>query len=465
MSVALRAYQAAALEALRREVGAQRAAAAMRPASVVLAMPTGAGKTTIGAAIAEGAQRRGRRLVVLTHLAEIHGQWVTRLAGIGIVPGVVTADRTWGVDRPVQVAMVQTLVARSHAPDAEVVLVDEAHHVAADTWARVVAAYAGAQAIVGLTATPERGDGRGLADAFRTLLVGAHVDELVDAGWLLPVRVIAPARPQRELAMAPEDAYATHCAGRRAIVFAANRSHSTKIVTAMSARGIRARHVDGDTPERTRASALAAFRSGELDVLSNVGLFAEGVDAPGTSAVIIARRIQSSSLWLQACGRGMRPRAGRAAPGEHAVVVDLRGSVYECGHPCVRRELTREGGFAQFTKAERLALRACASCGSVEPPNRPACSICGAVFPDPGAPTVREAPLAEVGRSVLVSQWAEKRRYFNVLMRRHSPDELVAAFRDRFGHRPPRRWWSSPTEAERTPDEGAHVLAENLGGG
>lgn len=462
----LRSYQGRALEALRREVGVQRAADAARAASAVLVMPTGSGKTTVGAAIAEGACRRGRRVLVLTHLAEIHAQWVARLLGVGIVPGIVTAERIWGAERPVQVAMVQTLIARGYAPDAEIVLVDEAHHVAADTWTRLVAWCARAQAILGLTATPERGDGRGLSDAFRALVIGAHVDELVDQGWLLPVRVISPAHPRRDLAMTPEDAYLTHCAGRRAIVFASSRAHSNDVVSVMAARGIRARHVDGDTPERERTAVLAAFRRGDLDVLSNVGLFAEGVDAPGVSGIIIARGIQSPGLWLQACGRAMRPRAGRAEPGEHAVVVDLRGSFHACGHPCLRRTITLDGGIAELTQPRGREERICAACGAADPRGKPSCSYCGTAFPVLPSPRVKAAPLREVDRAQAAEAWAKKHKHFLTLIQLGDPpDEIMCAFHRKWGHGPPRQWWSTAAASRSAPADAARVVATSCGGG
>ena len=449
----LRDYQGESMAELRRAVGELRRAEPNKPARVVLVLPTGAGKTTVGTAIAEGAVQRGHRVVVLVHRVEILDQWVARLSGAGLSVGVVAAGRAASPDRLVQVAMVDTVRARGTAPDAEIAIVDECHHTAAATWGRVVSAYSDAVAIVGLTATPARGDGKGLRSQYDRLIQPCRIERLVREGWLLPVRVYGPGERTSTLARDPVDAYQTWCAGRRAIVFAATIEQSRDIAARLTDAGVPAEHIDGDVPDDERAAIMGRLRAGATMVVTNVGLLGEGVDVPGVSSVLLARGVGSQALYLQAVGRAMRPRNGRAEPGEHAVLVDLCGSTHECGHPEEARTYDLDGGVTRAGEAERIALRTCPACLSVARAGEASCPMCGAQYPRVKPPKVRRRELTEIERNAnrrlaeeMPARWATWRSYVRACAADGQPISVaVARYRDRWGDRPLRAMVASAT--------------------
>ena len=162
--LALRPYQGDVINEARGKV-------AVGCRSVLLNAPTGAGKTVIGGAIIKAAVDKGSRVLFLAHRRELIDQAVAKLWALAIDAGVILAGRPARPEQPVQVASVQALWARAfraskmQPPPAELVVVDEAHHVRARTYAQILEAYPAAR-ILGLTATPCRGDGRGLGNVF-----------------------------------------------------------------------------------------------------------------------------------------------------------------------------------------------------------------------------------------------------------------------------------------------------------
>jgi DNA repair protein RadD len=158
---------------------------------VLFVLPTGGGKTIIFAYITLHAAAKGNRVIVLAHRQEIVDQISAALAAMGVIHGRIQPDHPM-TDDLVQVAMVQTLARRLEgiAPPA-LLVVDEAHHAVAGTWAKIAAAWPNAK-ILGVTATPERLDGVGLREAFDEMVIGPDVRELIDASHLAPFRYLAP---------------------------------------------------------------------------------------------------------------------------------------------------------------------------------------------------------------------------------------------------------------------------------
>jgi len=355
-----RTYQTAAIRAVYASIKSGR----RRP---LLVSPTGSGKSTIGALIVRDAVSRGRRVAWFAHRTELRDQAVETLARCEIDAGHSGA----GASKPVQVVSVQGALVTEQVPEADVVVLDEAHHFAADEWGRLPAAYPNAT-IIGLTATPERADGRGLGHLFDDLHVVAQPRELVEQGHLVPCELMRPSSVQRPgfLASRPVDAYRLHASGRRNVVFAASVENACTFAAQFKMEGIDARIVHGDLASDVRARNLDDFASGRVRVLINVMVLTEGWDCPAVDVVTIARKIGSCSMWLQTCGRGLRPHAGKS----QLLVMDLSGVSHIHGSPTDDRIFSLDG--IGIRLAANAGPRFCRACGELLEEVGP-CGKCG----------------------------------------------------------------------------------------
>lgn len=296
-------------------------------------VPTGGGKTVIAAEI---VRRFNRRVLYVVPSVEILEQTRAKLLAVGIVPELLRAGQWPRLSRQrVVLAMAQTLQRRMalvHSspwyPD--LVIVDEAHRLL-DAHEEMLALFPVPS--LALTATPVRLDGKSLARVWPLLVQGPSVPTLQKAGALCPVQSVDwPIGDLRGLRVrmgdfdqaslerrlldsgAPAEAsaaWAAYLRGRRSIAFCPGRELSQGLVGALRAAGAKAEHLDGRTADSTRAAVLAALAAGELDVVSNCGLFIEGLDVPSIDGVILATSTQSVSRYLQMAGRGMRPSSGK----------------------------------------------------------------------------------------------------------------------------------------------------------
>lgn len=333
--------------------------------AVLFVGPTGMGKTVLASAAAVGAIERGNRIAAIAHRRELVDQMARKLEAMGLDVG----SRGRRPSAPVQVRSVQSLLAGEELPDASFVILDEAHHYAAADWGRVPRTYRqhGAR-IMGLSATPERDDGKGLGVLFDALVVVAHAHELValnaedDTRGITPVEVIAPEVDPRALAQAPVDAYVTHTPGRSAAVFAPNVKTAQQWVADFRDRGVDAEIVHGELDLESRDGALARFARGELKVLVNVAVLTEGWDAPICDVVITARKVGSLALLIQMIGRGRRALAGK----QRATWIDLSGNLslhFPDGNVDAELVYSLDGvGVARKDDSRMIRPRICRSC-------------------------------------------------------------------------------------------------------
>jgi superfamily II DNA or RNA helicase len=162
--------------------------------------PTGAGKTILAAQIINSARDRGHHVLVLAHTREIIRQTSAKLFEHNINHGIIQAGFMTRPDEPVQIASIQTLWTRAmrtnrmELPAADLLIIDEAHHCPANTYRKIIDAYPQA-VLIGLTATPCRGDGRGLGGIFDIIVECPQVAELIEQKYLVRTRVFAPVEP------------------------------------------------------------------------------------------------------------------------------------------------------------------------------------------------------------------------------------------------------------------------------
>lgn len=359
----------------------------------LLVGPTGSGKTVTGCEIVR--QFAGPSLW-LAHREELITQAESALRRVGLHVGIIKAGHEPDPSAPIQIASVQTLNRRSKPP-ADLIIVDEAHRSIADSYTSIFSAYPGVP-IVGLTATPFRLDGRGLGAVYGAIVVSAYVDELVEQGYLVAPRVYATTLPDlrgvhvdrsdyilSELSarMQPHtpaivDAWKKHAAGQRTVCFAVDVAHSKHIARAFNTVGIRADHLDGQTPADERRSILDKLAAGQIQVLCNCQVLGEGWDLPTLECAIIARPTASLNFHLQTVGRVMRTATGKTG----AIVLDHSGNHHR--HGLVTRRLNYSlDGSVKTGESEPLGLRHCKSCFALYDVGLPGCPQCGAVPPPP----------------------------------------------------------------------------------
>ncbi len=311
----LRSYQSRALK--RFEDSPKRA--------VLIVAPTGAGKGTMACELMARAHRGRRRALFIVHRREIVADIVARLRRRGI-----PCAETLRSARYVRVMTTQQVLASDQDPQAvDVLIVDEAHHYAADEWQRVITRVR-ARRVAGFTATPERADGRALGDMFDELIETVSYSELLELGLLVPARVLRPSdRLQSALAQHPAQAYARYGNGERALFYLPRVAEAERVRDELEAHGIAAACVFGTTPREERDAALARLESGELRAVVSVHALTEGIDVPSAAVCVLARPCAHASTYVQIVGRVLRPAANKL----EATVIDLVGASHRHGLP------------------------------------------------------------------------------------------------------------------------------------
>jgi superfamily II DNA or RNA helicase len=212
-------------------------------------------------------------------------------------------------------------------------IVDEAHHAAADTYRQVIAHFK-PQFLLGLTATPERMDNRSILDIFRQTAHRLELEEAICRGLLVPIRCVrvktnvdltkvrfngidyrlrdletALRIPSRDALVAKT--YADHTIGRPAVCFCVDVNHAERMALAFSETGARARSISGRMCVGERDEVLNAYERGELNVLCACDILNEGWDSPHTEVLLMARPTLSKVVYVQQLGRGTRKSAGK----------------------------------------------------------------------------------------------------------------------------------------------------------
>jgi len=336
MTIALRPYQEGAIEKIlqAKETGKVRQ---------LVCLPTGCGKTITFAAL---AQQFGVRTLVLAHRDELieqardKFQLVWPEADIGIVKGTQHQPTAHIVIASVQSAARDARLAELAAQDFKLLIIDEAHHAASDSYRKISQTLGFEDAtqdklLVGFTATPMRADGKGLGDVFDCVTVEHSLPTMIRAGYLCELRGIKITATEdlssvrtrggdfieRELSLALNtdarnslvvNAYQEHASSRKAIAFCADVAHSRDLAAKFTDSGIPTVAVYGAMDLEERRSALARFRRGELQVLTTCGVLTEGFDEPSIGCVLMARPTRSATLYTQCIGRGTRLYPGKA---------------------------------------------------------------------------------------------------------------------------------------------------------
>jgi superfamily II DNA or RNA helicase len=396
----LRPYQREVIEQYDRA----RAAGHNR---ILLVAPTGAGKTVVAGAIIKTAVAAWGRVLVLAHRREIITHTSAKLHSLGISHGIIQAGFSPRPMESVQIASVQTLWQRAirtdtmQLPLANLLVIDECHHCPATTYQKIISAYPDAT-LLGLTATPCRGDGRGLGGVFQTIIECPQVAELIVGKYLVKTRCYAPTNPDLAGVRVQAGDYVEsqladrmdqpkligdivthwHKYGerRRTVCFAVNVSHSVHVRDEFVRSGVRAEHIDGSTPKPERDAVLARLASGETELVTNCMVLTEGWDMPEVGCCILARPTRKMGLYRQMIGRVLRPADGKP----DAIILDHSGAVFRHGFAEDPVEWTLDpdrhaespAHVARCDKGWGSRLLECSQCSAIRVAGEP-CSSCG----------------------------------------------------------------------------------------
>lgn len=400
----LRLYQIDAIHRLRALIAAGRR-------RLILQAATGAGKTVMAAEIIRRGVAKGSRVLFLAHRRELIRQAADKLIDFGVSPGIIMRGEVGDSWLPVQVASRDTLLARAirstrvKLPPADIVIPDECHRTMSTGYRRILDAYPRA-VVVGLTATPVRGDGLGLGDYFEGMVQTVPVSQLIAEGHLVSCRIFAPHVPDMSGVKISNGEWTEggsasvmdrpslvgdavrhwleHARGKQTVVFGTRVTHSIHLCQRFKAAGVQAEHIDGEMDTAARDEILARFKRREVQVVCNVDVLTEGYDCPQIEVLVDCQPCRSLRKTLQKWGRIMRPCEGKT----HALILDHAGNVLRHGYPDEDREWTltttermeereqreREEGrrkepFACPRCAAVYSGRICPECG-YEPPQR-----------------------------------------------------------------------------------------------
>lgn len=310
----------------------------------LLVLPTGTGKTIVFSAVAEEAVKSGGRVLILAHRGELLEQAADKLEkSTGLRSSLEKAESSClGSWYRVAVGSVQSLQRPSRldrfAPDYfSTIIIDEAHHCLSDGYQRVLEHFSAAK-VLGVTATPDRGDMRSLGQYFETLAYEYTLVQAIRDGYLSPIKALTvPLRLDLSsvgvqngdfkvgdlgTALDPyldaiADEMLKNCADRKTVVFLPLVKTSQKFRDILNAKGFRAAEVNGESDDR--AEVLRDFEAGKYNVLCNSMLLTEGWDCPSVDCVIVLRPTKIRSLYSQMVGRGTRLYPGK----DHLLLLDF----------------------------------------------------------------------------------------------------------------------------------------------
>lgn len=454
--IQLRPYQQQAVDALRDAFRAGRRAP-------LLVSPTASGKTYMFCAITEGAAARGNRVLILVHRQELLNQTSASLAEIGVAHGRIQAGRGIRAAEAVQVASVQTLARRlGKIPPPRLIIVDEAHHAVAGAWGRVLAAYPGA-AVLGVTATPERLDGRGLGahcgGVFDALVQGPTVAGLIGDGYLSRPVYYAPPASSLDLSGVHQrggefvrqevaqrvgqsriigdavDHYQRICPGAPAIAFCVSVAEAERTAEQFRAAGFRAASLDGTLSDAERAGRIRALGGGGLNVLTSCEIVSEGFDLPVVTAAILLRPTASLALHLQQIGRVLRTHPGKRC----SYVLDHVGNLLRLGLAEEPRDWSLDGRKARARERDgdglMLANSQCPACFAVHA-KAPRCPQCGHQYEAQGREVEQvDGTLEELDTVRILNERAEKFHRRREVAQAKTLDDLLAVAAQR-GYKP-----------------------------
>tara|TARA_R110001606_G_scaffold52881_2_gene130832 strand:+ start:329 stop:2026 length:1698 start_codon:yes stop_codon:yes gene_type:complete len=380
--------------------------------NTLVVAPTGAGKTIMLSALVGQRHSKGRRILVIQHRDELVSQNKQKFEKVNpyittsIVNGTV---KHW--DGEAIFSMVQTMSRDRNLRDRPVfdmVVIDEGHHAAADTYRKVIDAVRmdNEQAeIVGFTATPNRGDGKGLREVFSNCAHQIEMATLIREGFLVrptsyvvdlglndqldnvtrrgkeyDMEEVAAIMDRRVINERIVEEWKEKAGDRKTVVFCSTVLHAEHVCEAFLRAGIKSDFVTGDTPKEKRAEMLHDLEFGDMQVIVNVMVLTEGFDAPPVSCVVLTRPCSQKGTMVQMIGRGLRIVDPEIYPNTiktDCVVMDFGTSIIT--HGALDETANLDGSNREGEEGEG-PTKVCPECDSEVSANTRTCPFCDHVF-------------------------------------------------------------------------------------
>ncbi|MCB7336484.1 DEAD/DEAH box helicase [Lachnoclostridium pacaense] len=335
----------------------------------ILVLPTGCGKTIVFAKVAEDCVRRGDRVLILAHRGELLDQAADKIAkttklGCATEKAGQSCLGSWFriVVGSVQTLMREKRLGQFPAGYFNTIIIDEAHHCISDSYRKILDHFDSAK-VLGVTATPDRGDMQNLGQVFDSLAYEYTLPKAIKGGYLSPIKALTiPLKldlsgvamqsgdfKAGDIATALDpylyqiaDEMGKYCKDRKTVVFLPLVRTSQKFRDILIEKGFRAAEVNGESKDR--AEVLEAFDRGDHNVLCNSMLLTEGWDCPSVDCIVVLRPTKVRSLYSQMVGRGTRLHPGK----EHLLLLDFLWHTerHELCHPadliCTDREVAQK---------------------------------------------------------------------------------------------------------------------------
>ena len=395
-----------------QEVAVSDASAALdKHNNTIVVAPTGAGKTIMMSALIGKRHKKGKRVLVLQHRDELVEQNSIKFNKVNpyITTSIVNGTiKHW--DGEAVFSMVQTMSRDAnlrHRPKFDMVVIDESHHAAARTYQKIIDAVLEDNEkaeIVGFTATPNRGDGKGLKSVFNNCSHQIELTTLIREGFLVkPIAYVIDVGVQGELNevrrlandfdMEQVEAimnrtiinervvkeWLEKASDRKTVVFCSTIRHANALLNEFIANNINAEIVTGETPSNERADILHSLEFGDVQVVINVAVLTEGFDAPPVSCIVLTRPCSYKSTMVQMIGRGLRIIDQEIHPGlikKDCIVLDFGTSILT--HGALDENVNLDG--APENPNEVGMDKQCPECDFIIPANSRVCPNCGHGF-------------------------------------------------------------------------------------
>ncbi len=311
----------------------------------LVSLPTGSGKTEIFARLPAILNKYGGKMLVLAHREELLEQAKDKIsrANPGVRVEIEQAARRAGPNAEIVVASVPSIgrgwgnnkrISKFRPEDYNAIICDEAHHAVAESYKNVFKYFGvgeqGRPFLIGFTATPKRGDGKGLEECFDQIVFHRDIKTMVQEGWLCPINgyrirsktdLSQVKRHMGDFAVgdlgnkvnnAPRNALVVKSfldltPDQRGLVFSVDVKHSHDLANLFKESGVKAGCIVGEMSKKERVYVLDAYRAGDLQILVNCMVLTEGFDQPDIESIVLGRPTTSSLLYTQMVGRGTRP--------------------------------------------------------------------------------------------------------------------------------------------------------------